>query len=102
MKLVLSPAWRKRWNSLAGFLCIMARMTLASGSCPTCGRSVARTVSTHHGLATEAYHCPTHGRRTASSDAATVAEWAAAPTMVTLREMYDIVAPRIGGVDWLV
>jgi hypothetical protein len=32
-----------------------------------------------------------------------VAEWvAAAPTMVTLREMYDTVAPRIGGVDWLI
>ena len=81
----------------------MARMALATGSCPSCGRSVARTVSTHHGLATEAYHCPVHGRRTSSSDASTVAEWvAAAPTMVTLREMYDSVAPRIGGVDWLV
>ena len=80
----------------------MARMVLATGSCPSCGRSVTRTVSSHHGLATEAYHCPVHGRRTASSDASTVADWVAAPTMVTLREMYDTVAPRIGGVDWLV
>jgi hypothetical protein len=76
-------------------------MALTTGSCPTCGRSVARTVSLHHGLAVEAYHCPVHGRRS-SSDAATVAEWAAAPSMPTLREMFDTLAPRVGGLDWLV
>ena len=76
-------------------------MALATCSCPSCGRSVARTVSLHHGLATEAYHCPVHGRRTATSDESTVADWVVAPTMETLREMYDSVAPRIGGIDWL-
>lgn len=79
----------------------MARMALATGSCPTCGRAVARTVSLHHGLATEAYHCPVHGRRTAGDADATVSEWAAAPSMATLREMYGLVAPRISGLDWL-
>lgn len=79
-------------------------MALSTGSCPSCGRSVARTVSTHHGITNEAYHCPVHGRRDYSGSHLTVAEWAAAgqPTMVTLREMYDTVAPRIGGLDWLV
>jgi hypothetical protein len=76
-------------------------MALMSGSCPSCGRLVARTVSTH-GLAVEAYHCPVHGRRTASDAAATVADWVAAPpTMVTLGQMLDSVAPSLGGVDWL-
>jgi hypothetical protein len=75
-------------------------MALTSGSCPSCGRSVARTVSTH-GVAVEAYHCPVHGRRTASDTAATVADWVAAPTMMTLGQMYDSVAPPLGGVDWL-
>lgn len=79
----------------------MARMALATGSCPSCGRTVARTVSLRHGLATEAYHCPVHGRRTASSDSATVADWVAAPTMQELGQMLDAVAPRLGGVDWL-
>ena len=80
----------------------MARMALTSGSCPSCGRSVARTVSTHPGLAMEAYHCPVHGRRTSSDTAATVADWVAAPpTMVTLGQMLDSVAPPLGGVDWL-
>lgn len=80
----------------------MARIALTTGSCPTCGRSVARTVSLHHGIPTEAYHCPVHGRRT-PSDGATVAEWAATPpTMSTLREMFDTLAPRVGGLDWLV
>ena len=80
----------------------MARMALMSGSCPSCGRSVARTVSTHQGLATEAYHCPVHGRRTYGGTAATVADWVAAPpTMATLGQMYDSVAPPLGGVDWL-
>ena len=76
-------------------------MALSTGSCPSCGRTVVRTVSLHHGLATEAYHCPQHGRRTSGDAAATVAEWAAAPSMATLREMYDVVAPRIAGLDWL-
>ena len=80
----------------------MARMTIASGSCPSCGRTVARTLTTHHGLTTEAYHCPVHGRRVnAASAGMTVSEWASeAPTMVVLREMYDSVSPRIGG-SWL-
>lgn len=99
---MLSPLPRKRPNTLRALWSIMARMALATGSCPSCGRSVARTVSTHHGVAVEAYHCPVHGRRS-SSDDATVAEWAAAsPTMVTLSEMFTSVAPRIGGLDWLV
>lgn len=76
-------------------------MALTSGSCPSCGRSVARTVSTHHGLAVEAYHCPVHGRRTYGDTAATVADWVAAPTMSTLGQMLDSVAPPLGGVDWL-
>jgi hypothetical protein len=80
----------------------MARMALMTGSCPSCGRAVARTVSTHHGLASEAYHCPVHGRRTRSDAGATVADWVAAPpTMVTLGQMLDSVAPPLGGVDWL-
>lgn len=88
---------------MAGFLWNMARMALSTGSCPSCGRTVARTVSTHHGVATEAYHCPVHGRR-GYNGTMTVAEWASPeqPTMVTLREMYDVVAPRVGGLDWLV
>ena len=82
----------------------MARMALSTGSCPSCGRTVTRTLTTHHGLQTEAYHCPVHGRRaSAAGSGMTVAEWAAEPpTMVTLREMYGIVAPRVGGLDWLV
>lgn len=82
----------------------MARMALATGSCPSCGRTVARTLSTHHGISTEAYHCPMHGRRGYSGTAMpTVAEWAGEqPTMVTLREMYGVVAPRVGGLDWLI
>ena len=98
---VVSPCPPQALNRLAGVLWNMARMALATGSCPTCGRTVVRTVSLHHGLATEAYHCPVHGRRTAGDAAATVAEWAAAPSMATLREMYDVVAPRIAGLDWL-
>jgi hypothetical protein len=77
-------------------------MALATGSCPACGRSVARTLSTHHGLTTEAYHCPLHGRRDYSGSAMTLAEWAEQPTMSVLRQMYDTVAPRVGGLDWLI
>jgi hypothetical protein len=54
----------------------MARMNLASGLCPICGRTVARTLTTHHGIATEAYHCPEHGRRAATSGM-TVLQWCA-------------------------
>jgi hypothetical protein len=80
----------------------MARMALSTGSCPSCGRTVTRTLTTHHGLATEAYHCPVHGRRGYGSGTQ-LADWATEqPTMVTLREMYDVVAPRVGGLDWLV
>lgn len=79
----------------------MARMALATGSCPSCGRTVTRTLTTHHGVASEAYHCPVHGRRGYGSGVA-LADWAAAdpPTMVTLREMYDVVAPRLA-LDWV-
>jgi len=66
----------------------MARMTLSSGLCPICGRTVARTLTTHHGLATEAYHCPQHGRRTPTAGL-TVAEWAA-PRMTTLGEIMGV------------
>lgn len=80
----------------------MARMALSTGSCPSCGRTVTRTLTTHHGLATEAYHCPVHGRRGYGSGMQ-LADWATEqPTMVTLREMYDVVAPRVGGLDWLI
>ncbi|MFO1532925.1 MAG: hypothetical protein ABR562_04390 [Thermoplasmatota archaeon] len=65
----------------------MARMSLASGLCPICGRSVARTMTAHHGLLTEAYHCPMHGRREANPSGMSVAEWAAAPMMPALGEI---------------
>lgn len=78
----------------------MARMTIATGSCPTCGLRVPRTLTTHHGLVTEAYHCPMHGRRETSPSGMTVEAYAT-PTMSTLREMYDVVAPRVGGLDWV-
>lgn len=82
----------------------MARMSLSTGSCPSCGRTVARTLTTHHGISTEAYHCPLHGRRaSATGSGMTVAEWAGEqPTMATLRDMYGVLAPRVGGMDWLV
>jgi hypothetical protein len=78
----------------------MARMTVSTGSCPTCGLRVQRTVSTLHGVLTEAYHCPMHGRRESSPSGMTVGEFAA-PTMSMLREMVDSVAPRVGGLDWV-
>jgi len=67
----------------------MARMKLTSGLCPVCGRNVARTLTTHHGLVSEAYHCPQHGRR-APSSGLTVSEWAAPPTMATLGEILGV------------
>jgi hypothetical protein len=67
----------------------MARMTLSSGSCPICGRNVARTMTSHHGLLTEAYHCPVHGRRPAAPNGLTVAEWAM-PTMPAIAEMLGV------------
>lgn len=79
----------------------MARMTIATGACPTCGMRVQRTVSMSHGTLTEAYHCPLHGRRESSPTGMTV-EAFAAPSMVTLREMCDQAAPRIGGFDWVI
>lgn len=78
----------------------MARMTVSTGSCPTCGLRVQRTVSMLHGVLTEAYHCPMHGRRESSPSGMTVGEFAA-PTMSMLREMVDSVAPRVGGFDWV-
>jgi len=64
----------------------MARMTLTSGACPVCGDAVARTVSTHHGLALETYHCPVHGRRETHPTGVATAVWAT-PTMSTLGEV---------------
>lgn len=77
----------------------MARMTLTIGSCPVCGRSVARTVTTHHGLVLEHYSCPAHGRREAAPSSATVAEWAAAPSLSALGEMLGEPIPM--GVEWV-
>ena len=79
----------------------MARMALATGSCPSCGRTVVRTVSLHHGLATEAYHCPMHGRRESSPTGISVEAFASPPGMSTLRDMYSLVAPTVGGLDWV-
>ncbi len=69
----------------------MARMRLATGACPVCGTAVARTISSHHGLATESYHCPEHGRREANPTGWTVAQWglAPAPSMATIGEMLN-------------
>lgn len=78
----------------------MARMTVATGSCPTCGLRVQRTVGMLHGVLTEAYHCPLHGRRESSPSGMTV-EAFASPSMLTLREMCDSVAPSVGGLDWV-
>lgn len=83
----------------------MARMRLATGSCPVCGDEVVRTISTHHGLATETYHCPDHGRREANPSGCTVAQWSAdsagsayarfggVPSMAMLSEMMDVHHP---------
>lgn len=79
----------------------MARLTIATGACPTCGLRVPRTLTTHHGIVTEAYHCPMHGRRQSSPNGMSVEAFAAQPTMSTLREMIDVVAPRVGGFDWV-
>ena len=67
----------------------MARMTLATGLCPICGRNVARTLTAHHGIASEAYHCPLHGRR-GTPLGVTVAEWAAVPSMPLLGEILGV------------
>ena len=77
----------------------MARMTVATGSCPTCGLRVQRTVSMLYGVLTEAYHGPMHGRREANPSGMTVGEFAA-PSMSTLREMVGV-APTVGGLDWV-
>ena len=91
---------RKAPNPPGGVWNSMARMTVSTGSCPTCGLRVQRTVSMLHGVLTEAYHCPLHGRRESSPTGMTVGEFAA-PTMSTLREMVDVLAPRVGGLDWV-
>jgi hypothetical protein len=67
----------------------MARMNLATGLCPVCGRNVQRTMTVHHGLLTEAYHCPTHGRRASPGPSWTVSEWAA-PQMPLLGEILGV------------
>lgn len=77
----------------------MARMTLTTGSCPICGRDVARTVTSLHGLAMESYHCPLHGRRESQPHSATVADWVVAPSMASLGEMLQMAIPA--GVDWV-
>ena len=74
-------------------------MTLTVGSCPVCGRTVARTVTTHHGLLFEHYSCPLHGRREAAPSTATVAEWVVAPPLSALGEMLG--EPIPAGVDWV-
>ena len=53
----------------------MARMFLASGLCPTCGRDVARTVSCMAGVQTEAYHCPEHGRLVTTVERMSLYDW---------------------------
>lgn len=69
-------------------------MRLATGSCPVCGRDVARTISSHHGIASESYHCPDHGRREANPTGWTVAQWGAqVPSMALLGEMMDFHHP---------
>ncbi len=68
----------------------MARIQLTSGLCPICDRTVARTLTAHHGLVTEAYHCPQHGRRPATPSGFTVAEWARAPSMPLLGEILGV------------
>lgn len=78
----------------------MARMTLTTGSCPSCGQDVARTVSTHHGFALEHYTCPTHGRMDAAPHHATVRDWVVAPTMASLSELLQQPIAA-GGIDWV-
>lgn len=70
----------------------MARLTLTTGLCPVCGDEVTRTVSIHHGIASEAYHCPVHGRRAASPSGMAAADWAT-PTMSTLGEVLGYATP---------
>ncbi len=77
----------------------MARMTMTVGSCPVCGREVARTVSIHHGLMLEHYSCPLHGRREAAPHTATVADWVVAPSMPAIAEMLG--EPIPAGVEWV-
>jgi predicted RNA-binding Zn-ribbon protein involved in translation (DUF1610 family) len=77
----------------------MARMTLTTGSCPACGQDVARTVSTHHGLALEHYTCPEHGRMEPAPHHATVRDWVVAPTMASLSELLQ--QPIAAGIDWV-
>ena len=72
----------------------MARMTLTNGLCPICDRNVARTVTAHHGVVSETYHCPVHGRREAHPTGWTVAEWLRVPTMPALGEMLGV--PMVG------
>ena len=50
-------------------------MFLSNGLCPTCGRDVARTVSTHHGLQAEVYHCPHDGRLASAVEKVSLYEW---------------------------
>lgn len=68
----------------------MARIQLTSGLCPICGQAVARTLTTHHGLVSETYHCPQHGRRSATPSGITVSEWAT-PSMPLLGEILGFV-----------
>jgi hypothetical protein len=77
----------------------MARMTLTTGSCPVCGNHVARTVTTHHGLALEHYTCPEHGRMESAPHHTTVREWVVVPTMSALGEMLG--EPIPAGIDWV-
>ena len=71
----------------------MARLTRTHGACPACGTTVERTVNLHHGIVSEAYHCPEHGRMTAAPHGATVSEWAM-PSMASLAEILGVPPAR--------
>jgi hypothetical protein len=77
----------------------MAKMTITVGSCPVCGREVARTVTTHHGLLLEHTSCPVHGRRERAPADATVSQWVVAPSLAAIGEMLG--EPIPAGVEWV-
>ncbi len=81
----------------------MARIMLTTGSCPSCGRDVPRSIGMRHGATSEIYHCPQHGPRDASPHGMTLAAWATPTvTMADLRGMLDTVSPPLAGLDWVI
>ncbi len=58
----------------------MARTTLTTGACPVCNESVARTVTLHHGLQRETFHCQQHGSLTYGAHDVPLAALSAART----------------------